>query len=220
MPPRFAYWTLIVEGKPTAFRAHDRGDLVPTMRQLQARHPDTVMMWFARGRLWTSPEEAQAASSGPRRTPDWRPGGQHRDPRARFDIPRDEKRRRFAERQRRDRQTREGGGAEAGSSGGRHPTRGAGQQPEARRPSRPGVRPRGPGQASGPRSASGSAGAWRQRSDRKPRTGQPGGAPPRDKARTSSNKPPGRPPHAGGRKPGGGKPGGGRGRGGPGRGNQ
>ena len=32
-----------------------------------------------------------------RRKPDWRPGGEHRDPRARFDIPRDEKRRRFAE---------------------------------------------------------------------------------------------------------------------------
>jgi 23S rRNA pseudouridine2605 synthase len=105
MPPRFAYWTIIVEGKPTAFRAQDRDDLVPTFKQLQSKHPDAVMMWFARGRLWTSPEEARAAErpgGAARRGQDWRPGGAHRDPRARFDIPRDEKRRRFAERMRRD----------------------------------------------------------------------------------------------------------------------
>ena len=54
MPPRFAYWTIIVEGKPTAFRAQDRDDLVPTFKQLQRKHPDAVMMWFARGRLWPS----------------------------------------------------------------------------------------------------------------------------------------------------------------------
>lgn len=104
MPPRFAYWTIIVEGKPTAFRAAERDDLVPTFKQLQGKHPDAVMMWFARGRLWASPDEARAAEQrgGERRKPDWRPGGEHKDPRARFDIPRDEKRRRFAERMRRD----------------------------------------------------------------------------------------------------------------------
>jgi hypothetical protein len=105
MPPRFAYWTIILEGKPTAFRAQQHEDLVPTFKQLQAKHPDAVMMWFTRGRLWTSPEEAQAAERGrgsePRKR-DWRPGGEHRDPRARFDVPRDEKRRRFAAKQRRD----------------------------------------------------------------------------------------------------------------------
>jgi hypothetical protein len=113
MPPRYAYWTIIVEGKPTAFRAQHRDDLLPTLRQLQARHPDTVMMWFARGRLWGSPEEAQAASRGgtERRPGDWRPGGEHRDPRARFALSRDEKRRRFAARQRRDhRDARPAGG--------------------------------------------------------------------------------------------------------------
>src|SRR5688572_9310703 len=105
MPPRFAYWTIIVEGKPTAFRAQLREELIPTFKQLQSKHPDAVMMWFARGRLWTSPEEARAAErpgGAERRKPDWRPGGEHKDPRARFDIPRDEKRRRFAERMRRD----------------------------------------------------------------------------------------------------------------------
>src|SRR6187549_2780015 len=105
MPPRFAYWTIIVEGKPTAFRAQLREELEPTFKQLHNKHPDAVMMWFARGRLWAGPEEARAAEHGggaERRKPDWRPGGEHRDPRARFDIPRDVKRRRFAERMRRD----------------------------------------------------------------------------------------------------------------------
>ena len=105
MPPRFAYWTIIVEGKPTAFRAQLREELEPTFKQLHNKHPDAVMMWFARGRLWASPEEARAAEprgGAERRKPDWRPGGEHRDPRARFDIPRDVKRRRFAEKLRRE----------------------------------------------------------------------------------------------------------------------
>src|SRR5690349_7830751 len=77
---------------------------MPTFKQLQARHPDAVMKWFAKGRLWNSEEEAHAAQrGGERRKPDWRPGGEHRDPRARFDIPRDEKRRRFAAKLRRER---------------------------------------------------------------------------------------------------------------------
>jgi 23S rRNA pseudouridine2605 synthase len=115
MPPRFAYWTIILEGKPTAFRAQDREELLPTMRQLQVRHPDVVMMWFSRGRLWNSPEEAQAAErrGSERRKPDWRPGGEHRDPRARFAIPRDEKRRRFAAKLRRDRDDTAAGGPDA-----------------------------------------------------------------------------------------------------------
>jgi len=61
MPPRFAYWTIIVEGKPTAFRAQLREELEPTFKQLHNKHPDAVMMWFARGRLWQSEEEAREA---------------------------------------------------------------------------------------------------------------------------------------------------------------
>ena len=61
MPPRHHYWTIILEGKPTAFRAHTPEELAPTLRQLQTRHPDTVMKWFARGRLWNSQEEERAA---------------------------------------------------------------------------------------------------------------------------------------------------------------
>ena len=107
MPPRFAYWTIILDGKPTAFRAHTPDELLPTLRQLQVRHPEAVMLWFARGRLWKSPEEARAAAAARRATPDrrgpgWRPGGEHRDPRERFKVPRDEKRRRFAQKLRRE----------------------------------------------------------------------------------------------------------------------
>jgi hypothetical protein len=109
MPPRHTYWTIILEGKPTAFRAHTQEELLPTLRQLQARHPDAVMKWFARGRLWHTPEEERLAAtirrrpgSAERRPPQWRPGGEHQDPRDRFKLPRDEKRRRFSERLRRD----------------------------------------------------------------------------------------------------------------------
>ena len=110
MPPRFAYWTILLEGKPTAFRARTSEELLPTLRQLQIRHPEAVMRWFARGRLWSSPEEERAAAEARRshrqqRRPDWRPGGEHRDPRDRFKVPRDEKRRRFAAKLRRDGET-------------------------------------------------------------------------------------------------------------------
>lgn len=91
MPPRHTYWTIILEGGPTAFRAHMREELLPTLKQLQSRHPDAVMKWFARGRLWDSPEQAQDFARLKRRGafyqsrgPDWRPGGEHRDPRDRF----------------------------------------------------------------------------------------------------------------------------------------
>src|SRR3954454_24706577 len=109
MPPRHHYWTIIVDDKPTAFRAAERDELMPTLRQLQARHPDAVMKWFARGRLWESQDVERAESAARRRPPagdrppsgdrrgrEWRPGGEHKDLRDRFKIPRDEKRRRLA----------------------------------------------------------------------------------------------------------------------------
>jgi hypothetical protein len=110
MPPRFAYWTILVGTEPTAFRAAKQEDLLPTLKQLQSRHPEAVMKWFSRGRLWTSPEEARLATiarrqrqARERRGRDWRPGGEHRDPRDRFKVPRDVKRRRFASKLRRGR---------------------------------------------------------------------------------------------------------------------
>src|SRR5215510_7485066 len=86
MPPRYSYWTILAGGLPTSFRAADRDDLLPTLRRLQERHPDAELKWFQRGRLWASPEEAQSAFQKPpeSRGRDWRPGGEHRDPREPF----------------------------------------------------------------------------------------------------------------------------------------
>jgi hypothetical protein len=110
MPPRYAYWTIIADGLPTAFRAAERDELMPTFQRLREKHPDAQMKWFARGKLWESPEEARRAGderrerrdddrprrpresgerSGERRGgdvrgKDWRPGGEHRDPRQKY----------------------------------------------------------------------------------------------------------------------------------------
>jgi hypothetical protein len=95
---------VIVSGAvPTAFRARRREDLLPTLHQLQRTQPDTVLRWFDRGRLWESPVEAAEAlrlARQARRTrpKDWRPGGGHKDPRARFELTRDQKRARFKRR--------------------------------------------------------------------------------------------------------------------------
>lgn len=102
MPPRYSYWTIIAGGLPTAFRAADRDDLFPTFKRIQDKHPDAEMKWFARGKLWASPDAARADTEARRRPPagyrpsgaarpagerrgrDWRPGGEHRDPRQKF----------------------------------------------------------------------------------------------------------------------------------------
>ena len=92
MPPRFVYWTIIAGGLPTAFRAAEREELLPTFKRIQEKHPDAVMKYFARGRLWESAEEAKQeadarrarAPRGDARGRDWRPGGEHRDPRQKF----------------------------------------------------------------------------------------------------------------------------------------
>jgi hypothetical protein len=106
MPPRYSYWTIIAGGLPTAFRAADREELLPTFTRLRQKQPDAEMKWFARGRLWESPAEARAEleqrrarvderrsgrpratdrpGAGDRRGRDWRPGGDHRDPRQKF----------------------------------------------------------------------------------------------------------------------------------------
>jgi hypothetical protein len=63
---------------------------------LKRTNPNAIMKWFARGKLWDTPEQAHwAAKNLPRekRGRDWRPGGQHQDPRARFDKPKDKDRR-------------------------------------------------------------------------------------------------------------------------------
>jgi hypothetical protein len=94
MPPRFTYWTIILDGKPTAFRSAERDQLLPTLKQLQSKNPAAVLKWFAHGRLWESPEEvwqvklkareAAREATEERRSRSWRPGGEHKDPREKF----------------------------------------------------------------------------------------------------------------------------------------
>lgn len=97
MPPRYSYWTIIAGGLPTAFRAAEREDLLPTFSQIRHKHPDAQLKWFARGKLWDSPESARLDTEERRRPKpskesrgqgargrDWRPGGEHRDPRQKY----------------------------------------------------------------------------------------------------------------------------------------
>ena len=88
---------------------------MPTLRQLQVAAPrcrDEVVRARAavgvagRGtRRRDGKAPARSGPAGEHRPRDWRPGGEHKDPRDRFKIPRDEKRRRFAQNLRRDRST-------------------------------------------------------------------------------------------------------------------
>jgi hypothetical protein len=97
MPPRYSYWTIIAGGLPTAFRAADREELLPTFSRIRHKHADAQLKWFARGKLWDSPESARRDTEERRRAKpstdsrgqgargrDWRPGGEHRDPRQKF----------------------------------------------------------------------------------------------------------------------------------------
>jgi hypothetical protein len=93
---RGAFWTIIVDDQPTAFRAPVREDLLPTLAQLHRQHPTAVIKWFQRGRLWETPGDAMDASKPPRRPGAWRPGGEHKDPRDQYKVPRDVKRARWA----------------------------------------------------------------------------------------------------------------------------
>lgn len=98
------FWVILAGAVPTAFRSPRREDLVPTLHQLQRTQPDTKLVWFSRGRIWESPEAERTAMLEKRqqrreRKDDWRPGGTHKDPRARYQLTRDQKRARFKQRQ-------------------------------------------------------------------------------------------------------------------------
>jgi hypothetical protein len=101
VPPRFAYWTILIDNSPTAFRAREASELLPTLTQLKRTNPNVVLKWFARGRLWDTQQQerddfhrrkwrpsGERSGTGvdrqERRPKDWRPGGDHKDPRARF----------------------------------------------------------------------------------------------------------------------------------------
>jgi hypothetical protein len=166
------FWVILAGNTPTSFRARAREVLVPTFVQLQRTQPDVSLKWFERGRIWTSPAEARdallAQRQQPRRrehAPDWRPGGDHKDPRKRFELSRDQKRARFKARQRVDpdraasRQPESDHGPDKRGSGARWPSPPGSRGPSAgsrsrRPPGRPGT---GPGR-SGPRKPGGSRG--------------------------------------------------------------
>ena len=59
MPPRFAYWTIILDGTPTSFRARERDEIVPLFNQLKKKNPGALLKWFSGGKLWDSPEQAR-----------------------------------------------------------------------------------------------------------------------------------------------------------------
>ncbi len=102
MPPRYAYWTILVDGQPTAFRAAEPDELLPTLKRLQVKQPGATMKWFERGRLWESRDEAKdklgegytVGPDGALVPPDaaagrgkgWRPGGEHKDPREKYQL--------------------------------------------------------------------------------------------------------------------------------------
>lgn len=216
MAKYFKCWVIVDGTQPTAFRAREAEDLLPTLKQLQRTQPDVALMWFERGRLWTSPADAQQALLDRRRTPpkgrgrEWRPGGEHKDPRARPHVPRDEKRALFKKRL--ISKKTQGDGFPPSRSG-RPPS---GSQPDRRPPSGP---PRdstsgrrGPsrppsGQASSPWKPSGPPSARRPpsapSSSRRPPSGHSSfGRPP--SSRSPSSRPTtGRPPSG---RPGSGRP--------------
>jgi len=62
MPPRYAYWTIVLDTDVlTSFRSATRNELVTTLHQIRRKDPKAELRWFAGGRLWESPTEAQAA---------------------------------------------------------------------------------------------------------------------------------------------------------------
>jgi hypothetical protein len=100
MAKSFAYWVIVAGNTPTAFRAREQEPLLPTLRQLQRTQSNVTLSWFERNRLWASPAEAEADQQRRKtlrreRGQDWRPGGVHKDPQARVELTRDQKRARF-----------------------------------------------------------------------------------------------------------------------------
>ena len=61
MPPRHAYWTILVDERATAFRSAAQEDLQPTFKRLKEKHPSARMVWFQNGKVWATRLEAQEA---------------------------------------------------------------------------------------------------------------------------------------------------------------
>ena len=215
------FWVIVTGAQPTAFRARAPEDLLPTLKQLQRTQPDVTMKWFEGGRFWDSPEAATAAWEAKQRDDrsrckQCRPGGSHVDPRAKYEISRDQKRARFKSRMiagratppdrarqkdEDDRKRGGEGGAKPAWSKPAWPKPAGARPPRSDRPAFPDRQPDRKDQ-SGPRGGRGwddrrgdapGRPADRKRFDDRPQP--PSGRP--------SGRPPGRPP---GSRPGGGKP--------------
>lgn len=61
MPPRYAYWTILLGNEPTSFRSGSQEELLPTLNRLKQKHPEARMMWWQNGKLWNSRLDAQEA---------------------------------------------------------------------------------------------------------------------------------------------------------------
>ena len=61
MPPRYAYWTIILDGAPTSFRTKEREEILPLFNQLRAKNPGAELKWFSGGKIWDSPDQAREA---------------------------------------------------------------------------------------------------------------------------------------------------------------
>lgn len=59
MPPRYAYWTIIVDGQPTAFRSGSLEDIQPTFNRLKAKNPTAELKWWQNNQLWPTRKDAQ-----------------------------------------------------------------------------------------------------------------------------------------------------------------
>lgn len=100
MPGKHSFWVIVDGHTPTAFRSPRREDLLTVLHQLQRTQPGATLRWYDRGRLWESPAAAREdllarRRARPARRPEWRPGGTHADPRAKYRKTRDQKRAQF-----------------------------------------------------------------------------------------------------------------------------
>ncbi len=89
MPPRYAYWTILVDGQPTAFRSGALEDIMPTFNRLKEKQPSAELKWFQNGQLWSSRHDAQefmrargdrGREKDPRQAKDRGPGSGVRNP--------------------------------------------------------------------------------------------------------------------------------------------
>jgi hypothetical protein len=61
VPPRYAYWTIIIDNQPTAFRSASVDELIPTFNRLKSKQPNVILKWFQSGKLWDSRLDAREA---------------------------------------------------------------------------------------------------------------------------------------------------------------